>query len=403
MWQYPDRVLGPGIRMARTERDPAEHCTTIEGDTIMQESTFVYAALASWRGVKEAPKAAKHGMLSYDATCIYDARRSEPVAWPIGKGKKRAIVIGQSRGQRYGAWGRTRNCVATMVQRAIDPAADGTAIVLPYDVTPNAKSPDWREMAKDCAAGNHYAEAIAIARAIGMAVSKLPRPVYTASNYYTGRGGSNLQIALDALDPVKVKAKRVRERKERKYNEAVRAFDRLVAHAVNRDSDYNLATAACGRSGPSVQSIAAALGLPLNTYIKFVYASGQGTQRTSHQYMEDELSGLVPTAYVEPAIYRSGYHFTTIENWYTWATGDCYLVEPVGGIAGSQPDKHVAGSIRFVRKLGSAHDIQSAASKRRAAWDTRYGGDAWEARCNIEAEYRSFMIAPRRSDFGLED
>jgi hypothetical protein len=292
-----------------------------------------------------------------------------------------------------------------MVQRAIDPAVDGTAIVLPYDVTPNAKSPDWQGVAISCAAGNHYAEAIAIARAIGMAISKLPKPTYSAPTMYRSPRGhdATLQSALDALDPIKAKAKRARERKERRYKEACRAFDRIVTQAVNRDRDYNLATAACSRSGPSVQSIAAALGLPLNTYIKFVYASGQGTQQTSHQYTADELSGAVPTSYVEPAICRSGYHFTTIENWYTWAKGDCYLVKPETPVAGAQGDKAVAGSIRFVRNLGSAQDIQREASQAGKSWDKRYGDDAWEARANIEAEYRSFMIAPKRSDFGLED
>lgn len=372
----------------------------------MQESTFVYAALAAWRGVKESPKAAKHGMLSYDASCIFDSRRHEAVAWPVGKGKRQAIVIGQSRGQRYGSWGRSSDSVARMVKRAIDPDADGTTIILPYGVTPNAKSPDWQAVAISCAAGNHYAEAIAIARAIGMAVSKLPRPVYSAPSVYrsyAAQSGANLQVALDALDPVKAKAKRARERKERRYNEAVRAFDRLVAHAVNRDSDYNLVTAACGRSGPSVQSIAAALGLPLDTYIKFVMPDGTGSQQRRYLYTPDELSGLVPTAYVEPAICRSGYHFTTIENWYTWAKGDCYLVKPETPVAGAQGDKAVAGSIRFVRNLGSAQAIQREASQAGKSWNKRYGDDAWHARANIEAEYRSFMIAPKRSDFGLED
>jgi hypothetical protein len=326
------------------------------------------------------------------------------VAWPIGKGKRRAIVIGQLRGRRYGPWGRPSDCVATMVQRAINPAVDSVAIVLPWDVVPEAKAPDWQAVAVSCASHNHYAEAVAIARAIGMAVSKIPRPVYSAPDIYRGyRRGNETQTALDALDPVKVKAKRVRERKERKYNEAVRAFDRLVAHAVNRDSDYILATAACLRSGPIVQSIAAALDLPLNTYIKFVMPDGTGSQERSHQYTADELSGAVPTAYAEPDICRSGYHFTSIENWYAWVKGDCYLVEPVTPIAGQKFDKYVSGSIRFVRKLGSAQDIQSAASKRGIAWDKRYGDNPSDARANIEAEYRSFMIAPKRSDFGLED
>lgn len=371
----------------------------------MQEATFVYAALASWRGLKEAPKAAKHGMLSYDAACIYDERRGEVVAWPVGTGKRRAIVIGQSRGQRYGSWGRTSDCVATMVQRAVNPDIDGTTIVLSYDVTPNAKSPDWQGVAISCAVANHYAEAIAIARAIGMAVSKLPKPVYSApdNSYYSGRGVERTQEALDALDPVKVKVKRARERRERRYNEACRAFDRLVRHAVERDRDYNMASAACARSGPSVSSIAAALGLPLDTCIKFVMPDGSGSQQRSYQYTADELSGLVPTVYVEPAICWSGYHFTTIENWYAWAKGDCYLVKPETPIAGQHGDKLVAGSIRFVRKLGSAADIQREASQAGELWDARYGSDPWEARNNIMNEYRSFMIAPRRSDFGLED
>jgi hypothetical protein len=370
----------------------------------MQESTFVYAALAAWRGHKEAPKEARHGVLSYTAECIFDHRRHEPVAWPIGKGKRRAIVIGQLRGRRYGPWGRPSDCVATMVQRAINPAVDSVAIVLPWDVVPEAKAPDWQAVAVSCASHNHYAEAVAIARAIGMAVSKIPRPVYSAPDIYRGyRRGNETQTALDALDPVKVKAKRGRERKERKYNAAVRAFDRLVAHAVNRDSDYILATAACLRSGPSVQSIAAALGLPLDTYIKFAYSDGKGTQRTSHQYTQDELSGVVPTAYVEPRICQSGYHFTNIENWYQWAKGDCYLVKPETPITGQQADKFVSGSIRFVRKLGSAQDIQREAAQAGKSWDARYGNDPYDARANIEAEYRSFMIAPKRSDFGLED
>lgn len=372
----------------------------------MQEATFVYAALAAWRGVKEAPKTASHGMLSYDATCIYDYRRREPVAWPIGKGKKRAIVVGQSRGQRCGAWGRTSDSVASMVQRAIDPDVDGTTIVLPFDVSPVVRSPDWQKSAISCAAHNHVAEAYAIARAIGMAISKLPKPVYSAPSVYrsySAQSGANLQFALDALDPVKVKAKRARERKERRYNEAVRAFDRLVTQAVNRDRDYNLATAACSRNGPSVQSIAATLGLPLDTYIKFVYSTGQGTQRTSHQYTQDELSGVVPTAYVEPRICQSGYHFTDIANWYTWAKGDCYLVKPETPIAGQQADKFVSGSIRFVRNLGSVQAIQREAAQAGKSWAARYGDDPYQARRNIEAEYRSFMIAPKRSDFGLGD
>jgi len=372
----------------------------------MQEATFVYAALAAWRGVKEAPKTASHGMLSYDATCLYDYRRREPVAWPIGKGKRRAIVIGQSRGQRYGSWGRSSDSVARMVECAIDPAVDGTAIVLPHDVAPNAKSPDWQGVAISCVAHNHVAEGYAIARAIGMAVSKLPKPVYSAPSVYRGYGaqsGANLQIALDALDPVKAKAKRARERKERRYNEAVRAFDRLVTQAGDRDRDYNLATAACSRSGPSVQSIAAYLRLPLDTYIKFVYPNGKGTQRTSYQYSSDELSGRVPTVYVEPAVCRSGYHFTDIANWYAWAKGDCYLVRPETLITRQQADKYVSGSIRFVRNLGSVQAIQREAAQAGKLWDARYGNDPWEARNNIMNEYKSFMIAPKRSDFGLED
>jgi len=370
----------------------------------MQESTFVYAALAAWRGHKDAPKAAAHGMLSYDASCIFDSRRHEPVAWPIGRGKRRAIVIGRSRGQRYGSWGRSSDSVARMVERAIDPDVDGTAIVLPFDVMPNAKSPDWQGVAISCAAGNHYAEALAIARAIGMTVSKLPKPTYSApSRVRYGREVDYTQQALDALDPIKVKAKRVMERKERRYNEAVRAFDRLVTQAVNRDRDYNLATAACSRTWPSVQSIAAALGLPLDTYVKFVHADGKGTQQRSHQYTAEELSGIVPTAYVEPRLCVSGYHFTDIANWYAWAKGDCYLVEMVAPIAGKQADKYVSGSIRFVRKLGSVADIQREASQAGKSWDARYGDNPYDARRNIEAEHRSFMIAPRRSDFGLED
>lgn len=369
----------------------------------MQENIFVYAALAAWRGVKDAPKTAKNGVLSYDAACLYDDRRGEPVAWPIGKGKRRAIVIGQLRGQRYGSWGRTSECVADMVQRAIDPSQDGIAIVLPFGRCPRTVVTDWPRIAEDCARNNHVAEAYAVARAIGMAISKLPRPALAAPSFYRNYSPSNLERALDELNPVKIKAKRARERKVRRYNDALRAFECSVAQAVNRDRDYQIATAACSRNGPSVSAIATALGLPLNAHIKFVMPDGRGSQQHRHQYTADELSGLAPTAYVEPAICRSGYHFTTIKNWYNWAKGDCYLVKPETPIADVHGDKAVAGSIRFARKLGSAADIQRDALGYCETWDARYGADPREARSNIINEYRSFMIAPKRSDFGLED
>lgn len=369
----------------------------------MQEHIFVYAALASWRDVKDAPKFAKSGMLSYDANCIFDARRNDVVAWPIGKGKRKAIVIGESRGARYGAWGRTSERVSDMVLRAVDPASDGVAIILPYGVAPRDKAPDWQDAARRCMLGNKVAEAYAIAHAIRIPVSKLPKPVYAAPSTW-GRLESNVQAAIEGLDPVKVKAKRVRLAKERRYNEAARDFNRKVARAVNQDPEYLAATAACSRGYVSVENIARYLNLPLNTYIKFVYPTGQGTQQTNHTYTRDELSGKAATPYVEPQLCRSGYHFTDISNWYTWAKGDCYRVTPVTPIAGSQGDKHVAGSIWFTERLGSAAEIvEGARAIVGEGWNVaRYGKDAWEARHNIEMEYREFMLAPKRSDFGLE-
>lgn len=370
----------------------------------MQERIFVYAALASWRGVKDAPKSAKDGMLSYNEAGLHDARRNDMVAWPVGKGKRKAIVVAKSRGQRYGSWGRTSACVANMVQRAIDPASDGVAIVLPYGVAPHDKAPDWQDTARRCMLGNKVAEAYAIARAIKMPASKLPKPVYAAPSTW-GRHESNVQAAIDGLDPVKVKAKRARLAKERRYDQAMRQFNYEVARAVNQDPEYLAATAACPRVRVPVENIARYLNLPLNTYIKFVYATGQGTQQTYHTYTQDELSGQAATPYVEPAICSSGYHFTDIQSWYSWAKGDCYRVTPATPIAGSQGDKHVAGSIWFTERLGSAAEIQAAAMAMAGkGWNVaRYGADAWKARRNIEMEYREFMLAPKRSNFGLED
>lgn len=376
----------------------------------MNEQTFVFAALASWRGVKGAPKEASKGMLKYDQTSLYDERRGEYVAWPVGKGKRRVIAICDGAGRRYGSWGRESGSVAQYVRQAIDPKIDGPVLMLPYKANDSAlerSTPDWARVAIHLASENCMAEAYALAAAIRMPVSKIPRPVYSFAmeiSYRYHRDRS--QEAIDGLDPVKVAAKRAMIRKENKYAEARSIHERLLTRLVERDKDYQIATAHAARGQHAdPETIGAYLGLPTDTYVKFIMPSGKGTQIPGHLYRPEELDGTNPTPFVKPHICSSGYHFTDIANWYHWNThgSDAYLVEPHTGIAGRHREKFVAGSIQFVRKLGSAAEIELAARNMRAqtTWDPRYGVDAWKARDAVIKEYREFYPGPQRAAFGL--
>lgn len=375
----------------------------------MNETTFVYAALASWRGVEGAPKQAAKGSLKYDQTSLYDERRSEFVAWPVGKGKARVIAIREGAGQRYGSWGRSSGNVADYVRQAVDPKIDGPVLMLPYtaESTTNSATPDWVRVVETLARNNAMAEAYALAAAIRMPVSKIPRPVYsfameTSYRYHRARS----QEAIDGLDPVKVAAKRAMIRKENKYAQARQLYERGITRLVERDPDYIAATSVASRGHDATpEAIAAYLGLPADTYIKFVGTGGTGSAQNRHQYSVPELAGATPTTYVEPSICRRGYHFTDIQNWYGWSSGGetVYAVEPVTGIAGRQHDKYVAGSIRFLKCLGYVKEIERAAKvqSQLRTWDPRYGDEAWGARDAVIKEYREFYPGPSRASFGL--
>jgi hypothetical protein len=379
----------------------------------MSDYSLVIAALASWRGDKRFPATAKAGKLDYNVDRLYDSLRDDWIARPIGKGKRRAVLVIDGAGARYGSWGRRSESIAGTVTRHHSDVLDGVLIVVSGLGHNAAYRGNLHAIACALAGANQVAEAIAICRAINKPVSSLPKPTLQSSGRYRSSPSSMaVDMALETVDPAARKAANAKRAKEARYNAAIIAWRAIIAKARNSDPDYQAAYAmhhARDRVGPD--SIARYLGLPVHTLIKFVQYDGCGSHQSRYQYSEAVLRGAEATPYTSPAICRSGYHFTEITHWHSWcgsSSNAVYIIEPVNGIADSATDKHVAGSIWFKRRLGTVSGIESGAiamltsDQANAQWK-RYADTPVDAMNAITRQYIEFGPAePTRAQFGLE-
>lgn len=192
----------------------------------LSESGFVAACVASWLCIdKRLPANASHGMLRYDESELHDSRRGEMVARVIRKGKALAVVYNPRAGQRYGAWGRSSDCVATMLA-----AAWGALNTNKRDVL--IKGGELRghpaELVARLARENDYAGALALAPFANVKKRDIPLPALNDRENVPGSWRADgirkqAESAADYLVPELAKARRKKEREARIEAEKERA------------------------------------------------------------------------------------------------------------------------------------------------------------------------------------
>lgn len=328
----------------------------------MDEQTFVFAALASWRGVKGTPKEASKGMLKFDANHLFDMRRHEPVAWPVGKGKRRVIVIKENAGRRYGSWGRSSGNIADYVKAAIVPKLDGPYLMLGYRADNElTDSPRWERVATALAGDNCFAEAYALATAIRMPVSKLPRPAYkydldpSGRWYGAGIREAKTRDAVDAFDPIKVKAKAKAKREENKRIEE----ERVKAHRerLRLQPYYSARDIAQGALRNLENDGQRLTGEEILAYYGHTPKPGEWFKILGSDRMARHGAWPAIGEWSQPVdrvrVCASGWHLTPVDgipNWLSWGA-ELYLAEGKGYSNGDS-DKAAFASARLVKHIG---------------------------------------------------
>lgn len=194
------------------------------------EEGFVAAAVASWLGLdKRLPASASHGMLSYDAGELHDSRRAEMVARVIRKGKRIAVIYNPNAGRRYGSWGRSGACVASMLLTAWQCLNTDKGHVF---IQCSNLGGDPAAIVARLARQNDYAGALALAPFAGVKKRDIPLPVTEdvggRVSWRTENVKRQVESAADYLVPELAKARRKREREERIERERERAERRRI-------------------------------------------------------------------------------------------------------------------------------------------------------------------------------
>ena len=182
----------------------------------LSESGFVAAAVASWLGVnKQLPASASHGMLDYQPFSLWDKRRNEQVARVLRKGKRIAVIYNPNAGYRYGSWGRSGNCVASMLLTAWQSlnTDKGNVFIKCGDL-----GGEPAEIVARLAHQNDYAGALALASFAGVKKRDIPVPTMASDSSPPWRAESvkrQAESAAEYLVPELAKVRRKREREER--------------------------------------------------------------------------------------------------------------------------------------------------------------------------------------------
>lgn len=184
----------------------------------LSEEGFVAAAVASWLGLdKRLPASASHGMLRYDESELRDSRRAEMVARVIRKGKRIAVIYNPNAGQRYGSWGRSSTCVASMLLTAWQSlnTAKGNVFIEHSDLVGGDPAAIVARLARQ----NDYAGALALAPFAGVKKRDIPLPVIEdvggRASWRVEGIRKQAESAADYLVPELARARRKREREER--------------------------------------------------------------------------------------------------------------------------------------------------------------------------------------------
>lgn len=184
------------------------------------EESFVAACVASWLGLdKRLPASASHGMLDYQPFSLWDKRRAEQVARVIRKGKALAVVYNPHAGQRYGSWGRSGDCVASMFLTAWQSLNTDKRNVL---VKCRDLGGEPAAIVARLARENDYAGALALAPFAGVKKRDIPLPVIEdvggRATWYAEQVKRRAESAADYLVPELAKIRRKKEREAREEN-----------------------------------------------------------------------------------------------------------------------------------------------------------------------------------------
>lgn len=194
----------------------------------LSEDGFVAACVASWLGLgKRLPTSASHGMLDYQPFSLWDKRRAEQVARVIRKGKALAVVYNPRAGQRYGSWGRSGDCVASMLLTAWQSLNTDKRNVL---IKCSDLGGEPAAIVARLARQNDYAGALALASFAGVKKRDIPLPVIEdvggRASWRVEGIRKQAESAADYLVPELAKIRRKKEREAREEKKRVEEMRR---------------------------------------------------------------------------------------------------------------------------------------------------------------------------------
>lgn len=343
----------------------------------LSEEGFVAAAVASWLGInKPLPTSASRGMLDYQPFSLYDKRRGEQVARVIRKGKRLAVIYNPNAGQRYGSWGRSGECVASMLLTAWQSlnTDKGNVFIKCDDL-----SGDPTAIVARLARHNNYAGALALAPFAGVKKRDIPLPeiedVGGRASWHVESTRRRVAVAADYLVPELAKARRKREREEReerkreelrRTRERVRLQPYRAALDAARNRLFNLQNSAWSmdtlldRAG-AILDRAAITNLPAFkvTLPGGVPCSGGVLGDTWPLPQDGQPGAWTPNR--DPCVCSHGWHLATAEGVSQWikpgVAQELWLAEGQGRMS-RQRDKVAFESARLVRLLASG-DLQA--------------------------------------------